>query len=439
MIFMDKINDFVQRFRHSAPYIHAYRNGTFVICFGGETIINDLSSLIHDIALLKSLGIRLVLVHGIRSQIDACLHKRKIIPKFYQNLRITDSACLHCVKEASGKVKIEIEALLSMGLPNSPMAGAKIKVASGNFVVAKPLGIIDGVDYCYTGKVRRIDSEAIDQQLDQDNIVLISPIGYSPSGEVFNLLAEQVAAEIACALSAKKLMLLLKDDCILPKTQQIIQHMTAVEAQYFLNQHTNLPPTIFSAIQIAIKSCQQGVNRVHLINQQQDGALLYELFTREGVGTLISSTPFENLRQACIKDIGGILELITPLEKQGKLVKRSPEKLEMEITHYSIIEREGLIIACTAFDVLEKSKIAMISCLAVHPDYQHQAQGTRVFNYLVNMAKQQQIKRLFVLSTQTTHWFLERGFHIFDKQSLPAALKSHYNSDRNSHVLYKDL
>ena len=436
---MHKPYNFVDWFRNSAPYIHAHRNRTFVICFGGEMVANDVSSLIHDVALLKSLGIRLVLVHGIRPQIDSRLTQQSILPRFKNNLRITDKACLDCVKEASGMVKIEIEALLSMGLPNSPMAGAKIKVASGNFVVAKPLGVIDGTDYCYTGVVRRIDYSAIHQQLDQDNVVLISPLGYSPSGEIFNLVAEQVAMEVACALSAEKLVLLTEQDCISPKTKKIIQQMTTIEAQNFLKQYRNINTDINRIIKVAIQSCQQGVNRVHLINRQQEGALLLELFTRDGVGTLISSATFETLRDANLNDIGGIVELISPLEKQGKLIKRSREKLEMEINDYSVIERDGLIIACTAFHLLKEEKLAVMSCLAVHPDYLHQARGKRLFDYLLNKAKQQQIKTLWVLSTQTSHWFLERGFHISDKQSLPASLISHYNSDRNSKILYKDI
>ncbi len=439
LIFMHKPYNFVDWFRKSAPYIHAHRNRTFVIYFGGEAVADDVSSLIHDVALLRSLGVRLVLVHGIRPQIDLRLNQQAILPKFNNSLRITDKECLQCVKEAAGTVRIEIEALLSMGLPNSPMAGAKIKVASGNFIVAKPLGIIDGIDYCYTGVIRRIDHAAIHQQLDQDNVVLISPVGYSPSGEVFNLVAEQVATEIACAISAEKLILLTEFDCKSPKTKKMIQQMTTIEAENFLKQYVNIKVDIARIINAAIQSCKQGVNRVHLINRQREGALLLELFTRDGIGTLISSDIFESLRDANLNDIGGILELISPLEKQGKLVKRSREKLEMEINDYSVIERDGLIIACTAFHLLEKTEMAIISCLAVHTDYQHQSRGKSLFNYLINKAKQQHLKKLFVLSTQTTHWFLERGFHISDKQSLPLSLKNYYNSDRNSNVLYKDI
>ena len=436
---MHKTDDFVDWFRHSAPYIHAHRHRTFVIFWGGEAVMANISSLIHDIALLKSVGIRLVLVHGIRPQIDFYLKQRGIQSTFKNNIRITSKACLECVKEAAGTVRIELEALLSMGLANSPMAGAKIKIVSGNVVMAKPLGIIEGVDYGYTGVVRQIDTDAIHQQLDQNNVVLISPVGYSPSGEVFNLVAEDLAAEIACTLTAEKLILLTENDCFLPQTTQVVRQMTTVEAQMFLRQKTAMKASVIRDIQVAIYSCQQGVLRVHLINRRQEGALLLELFTRDGIGTLISAAPFELLRNATLEDIGGILELIIPLENQGKLVKRSREKLEIEINDYSVIERDGVIIACTAFHQLDEAPFAMMSCLAVHKDYQQKARGKRLFNDLIQKAQQQKIQKLFVLTTQTSHWFLERGFKGCDTDSLPVSLRSYYDSDRNSKVLFKEI
>jgi len=428
-------NHFVNWFRDSSPYIHAHRNKTFVIFFSGETVMDDCDNLIHDFALLKSLGIRLVLVHGIRPQIDQRLNQQNINSTFHKNLRITDELALQCVKEAAGLVRIEIEALLSMGLANSPMAGAKIKVASGNFVIAKPLGIIDGIDYQHTGKVRRIEQTAIHQQLDQDNVVLISPVGYSPSGETFNLPAEQVATEVAIALNAEKLILLSEHSCT--ENQQLIQQMTTTEVESLLQQH--MSDTLRNSLNAALQSCQLGVDRVHLINRKIDGALLLELFTRDGTGTLISATPFESIRSAKLEDIAGILELIKPLEQQGFLVKRSREKLEMEINDYIVIERDGLIIGCTAYHLMPNKKSAEIACLAVHPDYQNSARGNNLLNHLVSQAKLQQLNQLFVLSTQTMHWFIERGFKATDIDALPEQRKAFYNYNRNAQVLCKHI
>jgi amino-acid N-acetyltransferase len=433
-------NEFVNWFRASSPYIHAHRNKTFVISFGGEAVLaDDFDHHVHDFALLNSLGIRLVLVHGIRPQIDQRLDTRQPAARFHNHLRITDSSALQAVKEAAGLVRVEIEALLSMGLANSPMAGCGLKVASGNFVIAKPLGVIDGVDYCHTGEVRRIDSAAIHQQLDQDSVVLISPIGYSPSGEIFNLSAEQVATAVAIALKAEKLILLTEQSCHHPDSGEKIQQMTTLETADFLQQHPALPDVISQPLKAAVQSSQSGVARVHLIDRHMDGALLLELFSRDGIGTLISATPYEELRPATLSDIGGILELIKPLEQQGILAKRSREKIEMEIADYIVIERDGLIIACTALHANLRGQFGAIACLAVHPDYQRSARGNRLLDYIYRRAKQLTLKKLFVLSTQTMHWFIERGFLASDLNSLPEPLKLLYNPQRNSKILYQDI
>ncbi|MGZ8194686.1 MAG: amino-acid N-acetyltransferase, partial [Methylosarcina sp.] len=367
---------FVNWFRDSSPYIHAHRNKTFVINFGGEALLDpDFDHLVHDFALLKSLGIRLVLVHGIRPQIDERLKKLDAPALFHNNLRITSDLALQCVKEAAGTARVEIEALLSLGLANTPMAGYGLKVASGNFVTAKPIGVIDGIDYGHTGEVRRIDGAAISQQLDQDAIVLISPIGYSPSGEVFNLSAEQVATQVAIALEAEKLILLTEQGFNYPESGEPIQQMTTAEARSFLDHYPDLPNTVSLPLKAAIQSSNAGVSRVHLIDRTTDGALLLELFTRNGIGTLISATPFEDIRPATLNDIGGILELIKPLEQQGILAKRSREKIEVEIADYIVIERDGLIIGCSALHAHKHDHFGAIACLAVHSDYRGGARG----------------------------------------------------------------
>ena len=437
---MNSQKSFVSWFRDSSPYIHAHRNKTFVIFFGGEAVrSDDFEHHVHDFALLNSLGIRLVLVHGIRPQIDQRLAKLDIPARFHHNLRITDDLALQCVKEAAGLVRVEIEALLSMGLANSPMAGAKIKVASGNFVVAKPIGVIDGIDYCHTGEVRRIDSSAIHQQLDQDNVVLISPVGYSPSGEIFNLSAEQVATAVSIALKAEKLVLLTEQNCCNPVNGEQLQQMTTAEAEIFLQQHPQLSTDISLPLKAAMQSCQAGIDRVHLIDRTINGALLLELFSRDGIGTLISANAYEELRPATLNDIGGILELIKPLEQQGILAKRSREKIEMEIADYIVIERDGLIIGCTALHPDLQNRYGAIACLAVHTDYQGRHRGSRLLEYAYLKAKELTLKKLFVLSTQTMHWFIERGFLAAAVSDLPAQLQTLYNPQRNSKILFKDL
>jgi len=425
---------FIHWFRDSAPYIHAHRNKTFVIYFSGEMMTGEDEKLIHDFTLLKSLGIRLVLVYGIQSQINQRLKQLNIDADDYQQRGITNEAVLQCIKETAGLVRVEIEALLSMGLANSPMAGAKIKVCSGNFVIAKPIGIIDGIDYQQTGTVRRIESQAIQQQLEQDNVILIAPIGYSPSGEIFNLTAEHIAGDIAVALQAEKLILL-TEQCYYSQ-QQLIQQMTIAEAKQLLPQLNKIQTDLLN---IAIHSCQQGISRVHLINSHIDGALLLELFTRDGAGTLITAHSFEITRPASLNDIAGILELIKPLEQQGILVDRSVEKLEMAIEDYIIIERDGLVIGCIALHRIDQQPWAEIACLAIHPDYRKSARGQHLLEHLIKKARNQQIHTLFVLTTQAIHWFVEHGFKTGCLDDLPKQRQAFYNFKRNSKVLYKHL
>lgn len=432
-------SEFVNWFRASSPYIHAHRNRTFVIFFSGAAVsASHFDNLIHDFALLRSLGIRLVLVHGIREQIEERLREQGHQSQFHQHLRITDTTTLQYVKQAAGLVRVEVEALLSMGVSGSPMAGAQIRVASGNFVTARPIGVLDGIDYCFTGKVRRVDTEAINQQLEQHNVVLISPIGYSPSGEVFNLSAEEVATEVAIALQAEKLILLTEENCQTAEGELIAQ-LTTDQAADLLTHADKLPVALSLSLKAAMESCQQGVERAHLVNRLVDGSLLLELFSRDGIGTLISRNAFENIRAATLEDIGGIMELIKPLETEGVLVKRSREKLEMEINDYIIIERDGLIIGCTALHTVTPGESGEIACLAIHKDYRRAARGANLLTYLCEQAEQKGLKQLYVRSTQTMHWFVEKGFNFCTVDELPEQLQLAYNRQRNSKVLFKVL
>jgi amino-acid N-acetyltransferase len=281
---------FVRWFRDSSPFIHAYRNKTFVIFFEGEAVLDaDFDHHIHDFALLSSLGVRLVLVHGIRRYINQRLAILKHPAHFHNRRRITDDVALRCAKEAAGLVRVEIEALLSIGLINSPMAGYELKVASGNFITAQPIGVVDGIDYGHTGEVRSIDSTAIQHKLDQSNIVLISSIGYSSSGEVFNLSAKKLATEVAISLKAEKLILMTEQSCCHPENGQEIRQMAAGDADDFLQKYPTISELVYLPMQAAIQACRRGVKRVHLIDRSKNGALLLELFTQNGAGLLISS------------------------------------------------------------------------------------------------------------------------------------------------------
>jgi amino-acid N-acetyltransferase len=431
---------FAHWFRNAAPYINAFRGRTFVLVFGGEAVEDKaFANLVHDIALLSSLGIRLVLVHGARPQIEQRLKRQGIDMRYVDGLRVTDEAALACVKEAVGAVRVDIEALLSMGLANSPMAGAQIRVASGNLVTARPYGIRNGVDYLHTGEVRRVDTEAINSQLDNGAIVLLSPMGYSPSGEAFNLSAEDVATSVASALHAHKVLYLAEDNSLRDSRRRLARELSMKEAQQLLSSKRRLPDETQHILHSAVNLCLNGVQRVHILDRKIDGVLLQELFTRDGVGTLICADSYDGIRQATINDVAGILELIAPLEEQGTLVRRSREHLEMEINRFTVMERDGMIIACAALWLFEKEHAAELACLAVHPDYRGARRGETLLHYLEKIAQERGMERLFSLSTQTAHWFLERGFKRAEVKDLPMKRKALYNYQRNSKVYVKPI
>jgi amino-acid N-acetyltransferase len=431
-------SQYVKWFRHSSPYINAHRGKTFVLMLEGDAIADDnFAHIVQDIALLNSLGVRLVIVHGARPQIDQALNVLNIKSQFHGDLRITDQAALNAVRAAIGIVKSDIEARLSIGLPNTPMHGARIRVVSGNFVTAKPKGVIDGVDFQHTGEVRRIDRRAIGQQLDQGNIVLLSSCGYSPSGEMFNLTAEDVATQAAISLQAEKLILMGEDEGLpsIDNKAAVISQITSDELSQLIDSLSGEHKVHAQSSLTAIKA---GINRAHLLSHKIDGALLQELFTHEGAGTLITAGDYEQLRQASIEDVAGILELLTPLEEQGILVRRSREILETEIDRFKLIERDGMIIACAALYPYS-AELAELACVAVSEEYRSGNRGDRLLNALSEQAKAEKMNKIFVLTTRTAHWFMERGFNESDISALPKERQSLYNFQRNSKVFIKEL
>ncbi len=438
--------DFVQWFRSATPYIHAFGGRTFVIAFGGEIVDEkQFVALTHDLNLLASLEVRLVLVHGARPQIEQRLKRDKITPMMHNGLRITDDAAMEAVKEANGAVRVEIEALLSMGTANSPMAGADIRVASGNFVTAKPLGVRDGVDLQHTGEVRKIDAIGIQKRLDDNELVLLSPVGYSPTGETFNLSLEDVAVSTAIALDADKLIFLMDSQGVQNLRGELLREMTAEKAKNLLKNVADTENPLHISedtlyyLPAAIRACEHGVARTHLISRHIDGAIIQELFTHEGIGTMVTELPLETMRQANIDDVGGILKLIEPLENEGILVRRGRERIEMEINYFYVMEHDNRAIGCAALYPFKEEKMAEFACLAIDPQYRGGGRGDKLFNFCQAQAKTLGFKQLFCLTTRTEHWFLERGFIEKTVEDLPAEKKQMYNFQRKSKVFIKSL
>lgn len=432
--------DYVTWFRNSSPYINAHRGRTFVVMVSGEAIEEaNFHHIIHDLALLNSLGIRLVLVHGARPQISQRLAVRGIASRFEHHTRITDSQTLEAVLDAVGAIRLRIEGLFSMGLANSPMFNASIQAVCGNFVIAKPVGVRDGFDYQHTGEVRRVQVDAIQQQLSAGNIVLLSPIGCSPTGELFNLNSEEVASTAAIALKADKIIFLGDEAGVTREDGTLLREMTPQEAGQLLAQETLGNTNTERQLTAACHAASNGVARAHLISFREDGALLKELFTRDGCGTLVTRELYENVRGAYIEDVGGILELIEPLESAGVLVRRSRELLESEIKRFTIIERDGMVIGCAALYPFDEGRVGELACVAVHPDYRNNQRGRKLLEHIEKRARQQGLSELFVLTTQTSHWFQELGFEASAPDALPGERKSLYNFQRNSKVFRKKI
>ena len=432
---------FVDQFRGAAPYINAHRGRTFVITFSGTLIKeNHFHPFLQDIALLHSLGVRLILVHGARPQIDDRLQDFNVESEIINGLRVTNDEVLLCVKESVGNIRIDLEGAFSTGLPNSPMSGANIRIASGNFVTARPLGVRGGIDYQHTGEVRRIDTAAIEKLLSGGFIVLLSPLGTSPTGEVFNLSSEDVATSAAIQLNADKMLSLIEGGELLDQKKRLLRQLTPDEAEKILNSRRKLPEQMARHLISAIHACRQGVPRTHILSSLQRGSLLQELFTRDGIGTMISADHYDEIRAATIEDIGGIIELIQPLEEEGILVTRSRELLEIEIDHFTVMERDGTIIGVIALYPYHDQKIAEIAGLAIHPQYQNSGRGEALLKHLehrLNKDSSHPVERLFVLSTRTAHWFQEQGYDPAKLSDLPVERQQLYNYKRNSKVFMR--
>jgi amino-acid N-acetyltransferase len=433
----------VNWFRQSAPYVNAHRHKTFVIMIGGECIAHqNFPNIVNDIALLNTLGIKIVLVYGARPQIEKSLKKHGVESIFHQQQRVTTEEAFVLIKQVIGQLQLEINAQLSKGLINTPMQGASINVISGNFITAQPIGISDGVDLCYTGKVRRVDVEGIKRQLENNSIVVISGIGYSLTGESFNLSAEEVATQLAIRLKADKMIGFCSENGVLDPNNQLIPEMFPSDAKQRLVELENSGAILTGTaiyLRAAIASCAAGVPRSHLVSYREDGSLLQELFSRDGVGTQIVMASSEQLRPATIADIAGIVDLIQPLEEQRLLVRRSREQLEVEIDRFTVVERDGLIIGCAALYPAKDGIAGELACVATHPEYRNASRGDALIDTISQQAKSLGLTKLFVLTTSSIHWFRERGFEPVGIEQLPIEKQALYNFQRNSKILIKNI
>lgn len=437
----------VKGFRQSAPYVNAHRGKTMVVMVGGEAIADkNFANIISDLALLHSLGVKVVLVHGARPQINQILETNNRTTPYHKGIRITDEEALGLVMQAAGQLQHAITARLSMSLNNTPMAGTQLNVVSGNFVISQPLGIDDGVDYCHSGKIRRIDIDGINRMLDQGSIVLLGPIASSVTGECFNLLSEEVATQVAIRLKAEKLIGFCSEQGIMDSEGNSIAELYPAEVNNLIekmeaedNSNGEERSGTLRFLKAAVAACRAGVPRSHLVSYKEDGALIQELFSFDGIGTQIVKASTEQLRQAQIDDIGGIFDLIRPLEEQGILVRRSREQLEQEVHKFTIIEKDGLIIGCAALYPYPEEDMAEMACVAIHTEYRDGDRGALLLRHMKQQANLMNINKLFVLTTHSLHWFREQGFIEYGVDALPMSKRQLYNYQRRSKILILKL
>ncbi|MHA2938599.1 amino-acid N-acetyltransferase [Vibrio sp. RC27] len=431
----------VKGFRQSAPYVNAHRGKTMVIMLGGEAIADkNFGNIISDIALLHSLGVKLVLVYGARPQINDILAENQIETPYHKGIRVTHEKALPLVMQAAGQLQLAITARLSLSLNNTPMAGTELNVASGNYVISQPLGVEDGLDYCHSGKIRRIDIDGINRSLEHGSIVLLGPVASSVTGECFNLLAEEVATQVAIRLKAEKLIGFCSDQGLIDEDGNSIPEVFPSDIEGILKElaaDTENPVSMekIRFLRSSLTACLAGVPRSHLISYIEDGALIQELFSFDGIGTQVGVASSEQVKQASIDDIGGVFELIRPLEESGILVRRSREQLEQEIHRFTIIEKDSLLIGCAALYPYPEEKMAEMACVAIHPEYRDGNRGLILLKHMKQIARRQGIENLFVLTTHSVHWFREQGFIEVGVEALPMAKQSLYNYQRRSKIL----
>jgi amino-acid N-acetyltransferase len=437
---------FVPWFRAVAPYIHAYRGQTFVVGLTGEAIAaGKLSTTVQDMALLHAMGIHIVLVHGFRPQVSEQLRSKGYPERFVDGQRITDEHALDAAQEAAGQLRFEIEAAFSQGLPNTPMANATLRVVSGNFLTARPVGIVGGVDFQLSGLVRKVDAPAIRRAMESGAVVLLSPFGFSPTGEAFNLTMEEVATATAAALGADKLLFLTEVPGIREQPEDpqspIDTELALADAKVLLERcpTPQAPSDLGFYLRHCVKACEAGVERTHILPFSVDGALLMEVYTHDGIGTMVVDEKLESLREATSDDVASLVQLIEPFERDGTLVRRERSEIERDIGNYTVIEHDGVIFGCAALYPYAEAGTAEMAALTVSPLSQGQGDGERLLKRVEQRARAMGLSTIFVLTTRTMHWFVKRGFVAVDPDWLPEGRKRKYNWDRRSQVLVKHL
>jgi amino-acid N-acetyltransferase len=414
-------------------YIPQFRDKTFILAVDGAIVTDEnFATLLLDVAVLRSLNIRVVLVHGASAQIKMLAEEQKVQPSNLDGAGITDAATLKLALTAANRLTHEILEGLSAN---------DLRAASTNVIIAHPMGIIQGVDHLFTGKVERVDAALLQTLLVQDVIPVIPPLGFDGDGKTYRVNSDGVAVAVAEALKAIKLIFITAQDG-LRYNNQLIRQMLVSELQNLLQQNSpGFAPEILSKAQHAAIACRAGVPRVHIINGKVDEGLLAEVFSNDGIGTLIYANEYQQIRPARKKDIRAIQLLTQKAVETDELVKRSKAAIEKNLGDYFIFEIDKNPVACVALHVYPEQKKGELACLYVSSSYENQGIGRKLIQFIENKARDMGLNELITLSTQAFTYFQSKGgFAEGTPDDLPPARREKYEqSGRNSKVLVKKL
>ena len=436
-------SSFIQNFRLSAKYINLFNQNIFVIALSGYVFNEDqFVKIAQDINILHSLKIKVILVYGARPQVESILVKNKIPVRLLKNMRVTSSAALKHVIEVNGAIRNKIEATLS----TIKSVSEGMRLSSGNFLTAMPVGIIDGIDMESTGKIRGVDVEAIKNKLNHHEIVIVSPIGYSPIGQIFNLSYEQTAANIAAAINADKLIYYVDANGILNERGELIPELTSEKAHKLISHieekpspesAQNLSYDDFNILKSSVFAIKNKIKKVHLINRHIDGSLIEELFTEKGSGTILTEFALENFRKATEGDLKDIYRILFPLEKRKIFIERDLTQIKGMINQFYILEHDKKFVGCVSLNSFKES--LELASFSIEPKYQRLGFGKKLLKFCELEAKKLKYDEIFILTTQSEHWFAENGFKEKSKELMPTFKKKTYQSERNSKYLTKKL
>ena len=414
-------------------YIPQFRDKTFILAIDGAIVTDEnFATLLLDVAVLRSLNIRVVLVHGASAQIKALAEEQNIPTSNLDGSGITDAGTLKLALTAANRLTHEILEGLSAN---------DLRAASTNVIIAHPVGIIQGVDQLFTGKVERVDAALLQTLLAQDVIPVIPPLGFDGDGKTYRVNSDGVAVAVAEALKAIKLIFITTQDG-LGYNHQLIRQMLVSELQNLLQQNSpGFAPEILSKAQHAAMACKSGVPRVHIINGKVDEGLLAEVFSNDGIGTLIYANEYQQIRPARKKDVRAIQLLTKKAVETDELVKRSKAAIEKNLGDYYIFEIDKNPVACVALHVYPEQKKGELACLYVDSSHENQGIGRKLIQFVENKAREMGLGELLTLSTQAFTYFQSKGgFGEGTPDDLPPARREKYEqSGRNSKVLVKKL